>query len=161
MSRIKQAVSEGRRIRCTTSTTDLGGYLCVIVRILIPHEFEYFNRYESVPHFIHTYETREFEIYKLDMHIKEWERIWSFGDRSLFLGNCSTFFILAAYYRGCRSNCIYFTDDYYGCARVFGCYRIGIYNCDNKEVDFLSEAYFSQGPKYSFSRPLWIKTSSQ
>ena len=55
--------------------------------------------------------TDEFEIAKLDMEAKTWERLLSLGDRSLFLGNCCTFSVLAAEYPVCTSNHIYFTDE--------------------------------------------------
>ncbi|KAK5795643.1 F-box protein SKIP23-like isoform X1 [Gossypium arboreum] len=53
----------------------------------------------------------EFVIFKLDMDTKSWEKIYSLGDRSLFLGNCCTFTVAAADYPGCKPSCIYYTDE--------------------------------------------------
>ncbi|PPS18652.1 hypothetical protein GOBAR_AA01954 [Gossypium barbadense] len=46
-----------------------------------------------------------------DMDTKSWEKIYSLGDRSLFLGNCCTFTVAAADYPGCKPSCIYYTDE--------------------------------------------------
>ncbi|MBA0635950.1 hypothetical protein Godav_029526, partial [Gossypium davidsonii] len=52
-----------------------------------------------------------FDIFKLDIDTKTWEKVYSLGDRSLFLGNCSTFAIAAADYPSCKPNCIYYSVD--------------------------------------------------
>ncbi|MBA0780932.1 hypothetical protein Gotri_004976, partial [Gossypium trilobum] len=50
-------------------------------------------------------------IFKLDMDTKSWGKIYSLGDKSLFLGNCCTFTVAAADYPGCKPNCIYSTEE--------------------------------------------------
>ncbi|WRX11711.1 Domain unknown function DUF295 - like 4 [Theobroma cacao] len=131
---------------------DLGGHLCMMSRLQFPNEVSYDSgKVERVN------STEDFDIFKLDMHTKNWERILSLGDHSLFLGNCSTFSVLAADHPGCKPNCIYFTDDnpyYYTRVSVSD---IGIYNCDIREdVDYIDD---DEVPDLlnSFSPPLWIK----
>lgn len=51
----------------------------------------------------------KFVFFKLDMDTKSWEKIYSLGDRSLFIGNCCTFTVAAADFPGCKPNCIYST----------------------------------------------------
>ncbi|XVF33451.1 hypothetical protein REPUB_Repub17cG0169700 [Reevesia pubescens] len=135
---------------------DLCGNLGMISRIVEPSETSQNN--EDVEE---TFVTVEFEIYKLDMHTRSWEKIFLLGDRSLFLANCYTFSIVAADYPGCRPNCIYFTDDYDG---FTGGSDIGIYSChnfDNKEkvdrrVDPFPKSDNVLDLRSSFSLPLWI-----
>ncbi|MBA0697136.1 hypothetical protein Goari_003639 [Gossypium aridum] len=52
------------------------------------------------------YEYNGYTIFKLDMDTKSWEKIYSLGDRSLFLGNCCTFNVAANDYPGYKPNCI-------------------------------------------------------
>ncbi|XP_021280357.1 F-box/kelch-repeat protein At1g57790-like [Herrania umbratica] len=134
---------------------DLGGDLCMITRGVGRYDIRYDSgRVER------TDLTEEFEIFKLDMHTKNWEKILSLGEHSLFLGNCCTFSVLAANYPRCRANCIYFTDDnfyYYPQARVSD---IGIYNCDNtKDINYIND-YEVLDLRSTFSPPLWIKLGS-
>ncbi|MBA0780950.1 hypothetical protein Gotri_004991, partial [Gossypium trilobum] len=96
---------------------DLGGNLCIACR----HVDTY-------------YVTVGFVIFKLDMDTKSWEKIYSLGDRSLFLGNCSTSAIAAAHYPGCKPNCIYFSDD----SPLLGPTTrldVGIYDCQNLKLE--------------------------
>ncbi|OMO79529.1 hypothetical protein COLO4_24406 [Corchorus olitorius] len=132
---------------------DLGGELCMIARN-INEEYEEGDGVVETKTWI---QTEGFEIFKLDMQCRIWEKMLSLGDRSLFLGNCCTFSVLAADYPNCNSNCIYFTDDdslsWYGT----GDYDIGIYNCDNKKVLRLPVSDdHEQGFHSKFSPPLWI-----
>ncbi|KAG8479981.1 hypothetical protein CXB51_025025 [Gossypium anomalum] len=75
-----------------------------------------------------------FVIFKLDMDTKSWEKIYSLGDRSLFLGNCSTFAIAAADYPGCKPNCIYFSDDSQLLVPTTRL-DVGIYDCQNLKLE--------------------------
>ncbi|KAK8508337.1 hypothetical protein V6N13_055785 [Hibiscus sabdariffa] len=108
---------------------DLAGNLCLVARGVLPDDDDNYD--DPV-------ETIEFKIFKLDMHTKSWEEIFSLGDKCLFLGNCCTFVVPAADYPGCRSNCIYFTDDifeYYD--KETGATDIGIYDCKNIKLDII------------------------
>ncbi|MBA0600594.1 hypothetical protein Gorai_006777 [Gossypium raimondii] len=77
-------------ISTVTYLFDLAGNLCIACRHSHSYAF-----------------TVGYDIFKLDIDTKTWEKIYSLGDRSLFLGNCSTFAIAAADYPGCKPNCIY------------------------------------------------------
>ncbi|MBA0780949.1 hypothetical protein Gotri_004991 [Gossypium trilobum] len=75
-----------------------------------------------------------FDISKLDIDTKTWEKIYSLGDRSLFLGNCSTFAIAAADYPGCKPNCIYYSVDSPLLAAT-PYIDMGIYDCQNMTLE--------------------------
>ncbi|KAB2063985.1 hypothetical protein ES319_A10G257500v1 [Gossypium barbadense] len=83
--------------------------------------------------------TIEFLIFKLDMHTKSWEKIISLGDSSLFVGNCCSFTIAAADYHGCRSICVYFTDDDSMYCYKTGGSDMGIYDCQILQLDINDE----------------------
>ncbi|KAL4386345.1 hypothetical protein GQ457_09G024940 [Hibiscus cannabinus] len=76
-----------------------------------------------------------FEIFKLDMQARCWEKMFSLGDSSLFLGNCCTFVIAAADYPGCRPNCIYLAEDEAVYFQHTGGVDMGIYDCENLKLD--------------------------
>ncbi|KAK6240032.1 hypothetical protein QUC31_005501 [Theobroma cacao] len=150
----------------TKYLVDMGGNLCVLSRIIQPYGYtsdigEGFtsDSEEEIEIFTSDNEggdnffTKEFHIFKLNMQTKNWERILSLGDRSLFLGNCYTFSVIAADYHGCMSNCIYVTNDYLYC----GGSDIGIYNCEKKEtLDLFPKLDNWQYLRSSFSPPLWF-----
>ncbi|OMO53764.1 hypothetical protein CCACVL1_28363 [Corchorus capsularis] len=85
--------------------------------------------------------TEGFGMVRLETNTRNRDEISSLGDRSLFLGNCWTFTVLASDYYGCISNCIYFTydflyDDYHDLegTNCGGGIDTGIYHCDDKEA---------------------------
>ncbi|OMP08083.1 hypothetical protein CCACVL1_01162 [Corchorus capsularis] len=141
---------------------DLGGNLCLVSRIR--GLFEVTNDEGEVTE-KETSLTYGFEIFKLDMHTREWEKIMSLGALSLFLGYSYTFSVAAADYPGCRPNCIYFATDvnYFNCRTNSD---IGIYNCDNfynKEeeeieyhVDPFPESQDVQDLHSPFAPPVWL-----
>ncbi|TYI08252.1 hypothetical protein ES332_A10G286300v1 [Gossypium tomentosum] len=98
--------------------------------------------------------TIKFVIFKLDMDTKSWKKIYSLGDRSLFLGNCCTFTVAAADYPGCKPNCIYSTDASIDVA------DIGIYDVEkNRDKDIGLEPFPMSKPVeqlLSFAPPVWI-----
>ncbi|TYI08251.1 hypothetical protein ES332_A10G286200v1 [Gossypium tomentosum] len=101
------------------------------------------------------YEYKGYTIFKLDMDTKSWKRIYSLGDRSLFLGNCCTFTVAAADYPGCKPNCIYSTEE---SIHVEGVY---IYDVEkNRDKDIGLEPFpISQRVEQilpSLSSPVWI-----
>ncbi|MBA0813933.1 hypothetical protein Gohar_027750, partial [Gossypium harknessii] len=96
---------------------------------------------------------------------KTWEKIYSLGDRSLSLGNCSTFAIAAADYPGCKPNFIYYSVDNPLLAAT-PYIDMGIYDCENMtlEKDRGFRARIKLFPKSKdcnevflyFLTPLWI-----
>ena len=95
------------------------------------------------------------------METRDWERIFSLSDRSVFLGNCCTFSVVAADYHGCIPNCIYFIDDEFHCFQETGGLDTGLYNCDTKEVIRPDPPWEGEpGFRSKFSPPLWILPSS-
>ncbi|KAL4388871.1 hypothetical protein GQ457_09G031100 [Hibiscus cannabinus] len=113
-----------------------------------------------------------FEIFKLDMQARCWEKMFSLGDSSLFLGNCCTFVIAAADYPGCRPNCIYLAEDEAVYFQHTGGVDMGIYNCENLKLDIgeVDESVVEVFPKSKdvqhllrsfFSPPLWFIPSSR
>ncbi|XVF33452.1 hypothetical protein REPUB_Repub17cG0169800 [Reevesia pubescens] len=70
---------------------------------------------------------------------------------------------MAADYQGCRSNCIYFTDDYGEFYDMIGGCHTAIWSCDNNEVVDADPPVYPfpesddvQDFSSSFSPPLWI-----
>ncbi|OMP08082.1 hypothetical protein CCACVL1_01161 [Corchorus capsularis] len=131
---------------------DLGGNLCLLSRIVDP----YMDKVTKVEEDL----TNGFEIIKLDMETRNWEKILSLGDFSLFMGSCYTFSVVAADYPGCTPNCIYFTDDSPGGEGV----DIGIFDCSNFNSDEEEEYPIDPFPESddvqdllsSFSPPVWL-----
>ncbi|MBA0813935.1 hypothetical protein Gohar_027751, partial [Gossypium harknessii] len=104
-------------VSTVTYLFDLAGNLCIACRHTHSYAF-----------------TVGFDIFKLDIDTKTWEKIYSLGDRSLFLGNCSTFAIAAADYPGCKPNCIYYSVD--GPLLAATPYiDMGIYDCQNMTLE--------------------------
>ncbi|KNA06767.1 hypothetical protein SOVF_178040 [Spinacia oleracea] len=75
---------------------------------------------------VYTYATHRFDVYELNVDDGKAKRIESIGNRAIFVGHGSTFVVEAdddvvqlqtssssSNKRGCKSNCIYFTDDLY------------------------------------------------
>lgn len=59
--------------------------------------------------------TRSFQLFELDVDTGKAKQVKNIGNRALFIGHNSTFFVQASSdKRSCRPNCIYFTDDNYG-----------------------------------------------
>ena len=58
------------------------------------------------------YGTYEFVVLELDISTGNWNPIKSLGTRLLFLGHNSSISIDASTNFHCKSNCIYFTDDF-------------------------------------------------
>lgn len=57
------------------------------------------------------YRTTQFNVSKLGDGPK-WERVTDLGDYMIFIGQNSSFALLASDFPGCMGNCIYYTDDY-------------------------------------------------
>ncbi|KAK8501873.1 hypothetical protein V6N13_023343 [Hibiscus sabdariffa] len=100
--------------------------------------------------------TVEFEIFKLDTHTKSWEKLFSLGDNSLFLGNRCTFAVAAADHPGCRPNCIYFRCVYYKAYITYICQ-------EHLKLDMhYDKKYCTVYPfPFSFSPLIWIIPQSQ
>ncbi|OMO99998.1 hypothetical protein COLO4_12986 [Corchorus olitorius] len=138
---------------------DLDGSLCMIVRRT--GLYDHYNDDNEIEH-PNLVVTEGFEIFKLDMHTRGWEKIFSLGDRCLFLGNCCTFSVLASDYPGCVANCIYFTDDHvlYNYGEQSKGFDTGIYNGANKKVLHLPTSGDVHEFRSQFCPPLWIHPSS-
>ncbi|OMO53763.1 hypothetical protein CCACVL1_28362 [Corchorus capsularis] len=145
---------------------ELDGHLCMIGR---KHgRYRYDNEEDGIV-IENCCSTEGFGMVRLDIDTRNWDEISSLGDRSLFLGNCCTFTILASDYYGCISNCIYFTYDFlyegYHDLEGTNCgggLDTGIYHCDDKETLIrLPDVGDDDQPFRSiFSPPIWILPSS-
>lgn len=99
--------------------------------------------------------TWKFEIYKLDIITQKLEEISCLGNWSIFVGNNYSFSILTSDHPECRSNCIYFTDDYSGISDLISHgYDMGIYSIENHKIRPFTQEDISPA---RFSVPLWIK----
>nr|CAD1819855.1 unnamed protein product [Ananas comosus var. bracteatus] len=56
--------------------------------------------------------TDGFYIFRLDTDHSVWDMMYTLGDHAVFLGMSTTVAVPASDLRGCKRNCIYFTDDY-------------------------------------------------
>ncbi|KAK8515151.1 hypothetical protein V6N12_001310 [Hibiscus sabdariffa] len=119
---------------------DLAGNLCVVARGIIPFVYDDGDDDDDDDDDKQYLRTVEFKIFKLDMHTKSWEEIFSLDDHSLFLRNCSTFAVDG--YSGCKPNCIYFTDDIFEYYETkTGNTDTGIYDCRNIKLDIRKRYY--------------------
>ncbi|XP_021863230.2 uncharacterized protein [Spinacia oleracea] len=115
----------------------------------------------------YTYWTQTFDVFELDLDDGKAKRVENIGNRAIFVGHGSTFFVEAdsdevqlqtSNKRGCKSNCIYFTDDWY--ETYFGHKKggggdMGIYSLTKKKVIDT----FYQGPsQFDFvNPPIWVE----
>ncbi|KAK8577150.1 hypothetical protein V6N13_122143 [Hibiscus sabdariffa] len=119
---------------------DLAGNLCVVARGIIPFVYDDGDDDDDDDDDKQYLRTVEFKIFKLDMHTKSWEEIFSLDDHSLFLRNCSTFAVDG--YSGCKPNCIYFTDDIFEYYETkTGNTDTGIYDCRNIKLNIRKRYY--------------------
>ncbi|ONK66499.1 uncharacterized protein A4U43_C06F8830 [Asparagus officinalis] len=98
--------------------------------------------------------TTNFIVYKLESRegLLECELCWveseSLGDQALFLGlNCSLS-LPAQSFRGCKSNCIYFTDDI---EYLDSSYDMGVYDLEDRKIQMFGD----MDKCFSFP-PIWI-----
>ncbi|KAL2902558.1 hypothetical protein RDABS01_027640 [Bienertia sinuspersici] len=94
--------------------------------------------------------TPSFELFEVDVDNGKTKQVESIGDRALFVGHNSTFFVEACSSdkRGCRPNCIYFTED------DFESY-LGIFCLKEKRVVgefYQGHSHFKYEPP-----PLWVQ----
>lgn len=106
----------------------------------------------DIEHYVEVCKTVRFCVYRLDVSERRWERVSSLGDKVLFIGENSSFALLASDYAGCEGNRIYYTDDYSGgnYDGIAGDHDVGVYSL----VDGTSVAL----PCYprNCHRPIWI-----
>ena len=121
---------------------DLEGELCMV--------FRYIDIAETQSNV--SFETKTFEVYKLDMCTKTWKQMESLGDWSLFVGNNYTFSVRGFDNPEFRSNCIYFTHDYSQFSDQIGGIDSGVYDCKGDEINPLPVSL----DLYSVTPPLWI-----
>ncbi|XP_056687570.1 putative F-box protein At1g65770 [Spinacia oleracea] len=79
-------------------------------KLLVIHRYVFvvdeINKDEDV------YWTKYFEVFELNVDNGKAKQVHDVGDRAIFLGYNSTFSVKASSHKdGCKSNCIYFTDD--------------------------------------------------
>ncbi|XVF10626.1 hypothetical protein REPUB_Repub07fG0198800 [Reevesia pubescens] len=59
-----------------------------------------------------SYKTTGFGVFELDVESRVWLKVSTLGNMALFLGHNSSFSIEVRNHSHCKSNCIYFTEDY-------------------------------------------------
>ncbi|XP_058785513.1 probable F-box protein At1g44080 [Vicia villosa] len=94
-----------------------------------------------------------FVIYKLNWNLLKWEEIQTLGEHSLFIGKNYSLSFSAADFVGCRSNCVYFTDDLAG-KRDFG-----IYSLSDERIEQLP--CNPQNSYCCFGCPIWVTPNPQ
>ncbi|CAI0558381.1 unnamed protein product [Linum tenue] len=101
------------------------------------------------------YETAAFKVFELNRD--DWERVDSVGDYALFVGGNRASFVSAEEYPRCRTNCIYFTDDYSEGheAHCHGGYDIGVYDVGKGIVEpFSCRGLYD--PVLIWPPPVWV-----
>ena len=103
-------------------------------------------------------ETTEFRVFEVNVNDGSFGKVKSLGDRALFLGdNSSSFSIKASDFKGCKSNCIYFADDF----RSLGnngvrSEDVGIFHMQDRKL----ERFFQfEDRNLQFLAPLWVQPS--
>lgn len=112
------------------------------------------------------YGTNEFVALELDISIGNWTPIKSLGTRSLFLGHNSSMSIDASTNFHCKSNCIYFTNDFpksysymdiinkqTGSGGGGGGADMRIYNMEDGNI----ERFFETNPCHILNPPMWVE----
>lgn len=104
-----------------------------------------------------------FFIYKMvvdDNGRNDWLSIETLEDGALFLGDNYSLYVSASQFPGCRSNSIYFTDDYHDSDAMLlnpyqlaGPFDIGVFLLDEKRID---RYYIPMAEEYHFPPPIWI-----
>ncbi|KAK4844307.1 hypothetical protein QYF36_018681 [Acer negundo] len=119
---------------------EIDGILLVVIR----------NRKEEV--------TFSFEVLQVELSTNTWTEVHSLGNKTLFLGDNSSLAIETLELSGCKSNCIYFTEDYtdeyYGTEKGGG-KDMGIYHLEDGRI----EPHFNGDSCYLFTPPLWVEKS--
>ncbi|PIA49825.1 hypothetical protein AQUCO_01300517v1 [Aquilegia coerulea] len=104
--------------------------------------------------------TIRFEVFKLDLSKLNWVQVKSFGNQSLFLGDNSSISVSSLDFPGCKSNCIYFTDDnfegYY--KQACGPHDMGVFNIEHGSFE---EPFYLLQIKGIFPPPVWIQPTLQ
>ncbi|XP_073286950.1 F-box protein SKIP23-like [Primulina huaijiensis] len=110
---------------------DAMGELFLVTRYL---DFEI-----DIEHYHEVSKTVKFSVFRLDFHGPNWEIVNSLDDKMLFLGQNSSFSLLASDYRECKGDMIYFTDDYSGANYdgVAGYHDVGVYNLKDGSIEVL------------------------
>ncbi|KAJ7944091.1 F-box protein SKIP23-like [Quillaja saponaria] len=97
-----------------------------------------------------------FQVYKLNEEENRWRFVESLGDRAIILGYYGNFSVSAREFPGCKSNCIYFTDDsFVECDDKHPGYDAGLYDLKNHCAKPLSAAVgYSE---LFWPPPTWLK----
>ncbi|XP_020096260.1 putative F-box protein At1g65770 [Ananas comosus] len=99
--------------------------------------------------------TDGFYIFRLNTDHSAWDMMYTLGDHAVFLGMSTTVAVPASDFRGCKRNCIYFTDDYdldRWCSDRGGGCDTGYCTLVDKRIEFLENV-----ESYSrFSPPIWV-----
>ncbi|XP_071695832.1 putative F-box protein At5g55150 [Rutidosis leptorrhynchoides] len=102
-----------------------------------------------------TYKTNNFRVFEFDLEKMKWSKVNDFGNKTLFLGYSSSFWIEDA--SGViKGNCIYYTDDVfcYKGSKKGGGRDMGIYHMCDGTV----EPYFTGESLSKITPPIWLQS---
>ncbi|KMT16001.1 hypothetical protein BVRB_3g051830 [Beta vulgaris subsp. vulgaris] len=126
--------------------------------LLVIHRLVHLKRRKDINKY---WNTLSFQLFELDVDTGKARQVKNIGNRALFVGYNSTFFVEASSAsdkRGCRPNCIYFTDDnmeYWLSSFEGGGMDMGIFSLDQRKVvapDYQGPPQFSQE-----TPPIWLE----
>ncbi|KNA19124.1 hypothetical protein SOVF_064610 [Spinacia oleracea] len=89
-----------------------------------------------------SYQTMDFEVYKLKLGTKNWKRVNESDDVALFVGDNTCMSVRASNFSNCKNNCIYFTDDewqFWNSSDVKRGHDMGLFNITNKKIETINE----------------------
>ena len=125
---------------------------------------------EGHSHTYVTYGSDAFHVLEVDLSSNKWSQVKNLGNRSLFLGDNSSFSVEVLDISSLKPNCIYFTDD---CEEVYpalelfaegGGRDMGIYNPEDGSIECI-EPYFKGRSKSNLydpiTPPMWVEENFQ
>ncbi|XP_058782905.1 probable F-box protein At1g44080 [Vicia villosa] len=97
---------------------------------------------------IDVWQTKMFRVLKMNWNMLNWEEIQTLGENMLFVGLRSCVSFTAADFAGCRPNCIYFTNEF------FGRDDFGIYSLSDESIELLANYPLNSDGRLRF--PVWV-----
>ncbi|KAL6493003.1 hypothetical protein OROGR_032762 [Orobanche gracilis] len=104
---------------------------------------------------------KRFRVFRLDEEMRELEEIDSLKDEVLFVGDNESLCLSSAEFPGCKSDCVYFTDDRTEARDEprSGARDIGVFNMKDGCVERF-ECVESEGSRGIWPPPIWVALTS-
>ncbi|KAL6506663.1 hypothetical protein OROHE_022495 [Orobanche hederae] len=103
--------------------------------------------------------SKRFRVFRLDDEMGELEEIDSLEDEVLFVGDNESLCLSSVEFPGCKSDCVYFTDDRIEAHDEHGARDIGVFNLKDGCVERF-ECVESEGSRGIWPPPIWVAIAS-